>query len=122
MQEGGWAVKNATVKVDGWIVLTMREPLSSEKIWIKKIEVNERGPKFVKVYAALVDLGPKPGYKYVHAYGPGGILYDGRIDAVADIMKEMYPDIMQTAWRYIDTDEILVLKEKAEEIRKLKRY
>lgn len=119
--EEGWFVKTVWIKVDVWVAVMMREPLSSEKIWIKKIEVGEDGEK-AEVYAEVMDLGRKPGYKYVHQYGPGRISYDGRTDAVANIIKKMYPKIMQTCWKYINSDEILVLKEKAEEVRKLKRY
>lgn len=116
-----WFVKSVQVKVDVWVTLIMREPLSSEKIWIKKIEVGE-DVESAEIYAGVVDLGPEPGYKYVRRYGPGKVLYDGRTDAVASIIKKMYPKIMDTIWRYINTEEILVLKEKAEEIRSLKRY
>jgi hypothetical protein len=120
-RKGDRLVKTVEVNVDARIVLLMREPLSSEKIWIKTIAVDE-SPKSAEIFAETVDMGLKPGYHYVHQYGPGKILYDGRTDAVADIVQKMYPNIMQTTWRYINTDEVLVLKEKADEVRKLKRY
>lgn len=55
-------------------------------------------------------------------YRHGNILHDGRPDAMANMMKKMYPAIMQTCWKYIDAEEVLVLDEKAKEIRSLKRY
>lgn len=123
--EGGWFRKTVEVKVDGWVVLMMREPLSSEKIWVKKIEVGEKVEK-AEIYAERVPINSKPGVITIpvpwQQYQPGTIKYDGRKDALANIVKKMYPEIMQTSYRYLNTDEILVLKEKAAEIRKLKRY
>jgi len=114
--------KTVKVKVDVWVKLMLREPLSSEKIWIKKIEVGEMAGE-AEIIAARIEVGQEPGFLGpVPVYGAGKILYDGRPDAVANIIKKMYPKIMQTVWRYINTEEILVLKDKAKEIRELKRY
>jgi len=121
MKGSDWFIKTVEVKVDAWVVLMMREPLSSEKIWIKKIGVGEMAES-AEIWAQVMDMGPRPEYPYIRKYGPGRYLYDGTKDAVANIIKKMYPNIMQTTWRYLDTQEILVLKEKAEEIKKLKRY
>jgi len=121
----GWFIQAWDVRIDGWVVLILREPLSSEKIWIRKIEVGEKSER-AEVYAERVLAGSKPGVVVLPVpwaqYQPGNIQYDGRVDAVANVIKKMYPEIMQTAWRYLDINEILILKEKAEEIRKLKRY
>lgn len=118
---GSYFSKPVEVRVSAWVTLMLREPLSSEKIWIKKVEVGEETWP-AEIYAQKVDRGPvKPGSR-IHSYAVGAIAYDGRKDAVANIIKKMYPQVMQTVWKYINTEEILVLKEKAEEIRKLKRY
>jgi len=118
---GSYFKKPVEVKVDAWVVLMLREPLSSEKIWIKKVEIKEETEQ-TEIYAQKVSRGPiRPGSR-IHNYGPGGIVYDGRKDAVANIIKKIYPQVMQTVWKYLNTEEILILKEKAEEIRKLKRY
>lgn len=120
-REDGGLIKTVEVKIDGWVVLEMREPLSSEKIWIKKIEVAEMAEtteiiaEKVPVYRRSTDFIPI-------GYNAGRILYDGRPDAMANMMKKMYPAIMQTCWKYIDAEEVLVLDEKAKEIRSLKRY
>lgn len=125
--EGGYLTKTIELKIDGWVVLILREPLSSEKIWIKKIEIGEKTEQ-TKIYAEKVLVGQKPGVVTIplplpwQMYQAGEIVYDGRPDAVANMVKEMYPQIMQTTYNYLDTNEILILKEKAEEIRKLKRY
>jgi hypothetical protein len=124
---GGWTSrgakleKNIEVRLDGWVILVLREPLSSEKIWIKKIpvaELSERGTiiaEAVPVYARQGDIFP-------FGYNPGTVIYDGGKDAIANMIKQLYPSIMDTAWRYLNTQEILILKAKAKEIRTLKRY
>lgn len=96
--------------VEGWISLEMREPLSGEKMWIKKL-----------------DLGMfKVNYEVAYRRGDGRRtnqdIFDTREDAVALSLGKMYPKILQTTWDYLNTDEMTVLNKKAEEIRKLKRY
>jgi len=121
----GWFAKTVEVKVEGWVVLILREPLTSEKIWVKKIEVGEKTEQ-AEIYAEKVPVGSKPGVITIPVpwlqYQPGTIVYDGRPDAVANAVKKIYPEIMHTAWRHLYTQEILILKEKAQEIRRLKRY
>lgn len=104
------------VKVDAWVTLMLREPMSSEKIWIKKIQVDEMS-EMAKVLANRANRRTA-----LDSSGAGNLVYDGRPDAVANIVKKMYPKIMNTVWRYLDTNELKVLKTKAREIRKLKRY
>lgn len=109
------------VRLDGSIILALREPLSSEKIWIKKIPVAELSEE------AVVIAESKPIYRRQGDYLPigyeaGRILYDGKQDAIANMIKKLYPTIMNTAWKYLDTQEINILKEKAKEIRVKKVY
>jgi hypothetical protein len=99
----------------------MRGPLSSEKIWIKKIEVGEIEGRALMI-AEPIEVHTKGRSTIYTTFRPGEILYDGRKDTVANLIKEMYPNIMQTCFNYINVEEILILNEKAEEIRKLKRY
>ncbi|MBI4709829.1 MAG: hypothetical protein HY759_01780 [Nitrospirae bacterium] len=49
-------------------------------------------------------------------------IYDERVKIFSDILKGAYPQIMKTAWNYLDTDEMLNLKLKSQEIRERKRY
>lgn len=120
-REGQSFRKAVQVKIDGWVVLEMREPLSSEKIWIKKIEVAEMA-ETAEIIAQSVPVYRSQGDIFPSGYNPGNHLYDGRPDAMANMMKKMYPAIMQTCWKYIDAEEIIVLDQKAQEIRSLKRY
>ena len=41
---------------------------------------------------------------------------------MAFIIKEFYPEIMKAFWDYINGEEITMLNQKANEIRKMKKY
>jgi hypothetical protein len=113
-------IKNFELSVSGWVAFEMREPLSGEKIWIKKLELDEVVEKG-EVVAKMVSV-TKPGDILPSSYKPGEILHDNKPDAMADALKKQYPTIMEKFWTYINTEEILNLKAKTKEIRDLKRY
>jgi len=107
------------MSVTGYIAFLMQEPISGEKMWIKKLEldpVNVRGTISTESIPQITPAGflTPP---MVSGYVPGATLYDGRPDALADALKELYPVIMGRFEKYIDTDELVQLKEKAKEIR-----
>jgi len=111
------------MNITGWVSFSMREPLSGQKMWIKKLEME---PVQVE---AMIYTESNPIYapdgcggQIVAGYRPGTIVYDGTVDAIADALKQMYPVILSQFEKYIDTEELLVLKEKGKEIRALKVY
>jgi len=135
---GNYLIKPIEVTMSGWIALVMREPLSSEKIWIKKIplQVVSKSSQTV-VKAQTVRTGGNPNLlagknkiclsDLIVVSGnvsiqPGETIVDGTEEAMADCIQELYKPIMDTAWNYINPQEIKILKEKAAEVRKLKRY
>lgn len=112
--------KKFELRISGWVAFEMREPLSGEKIWIKKLDLDEVVEKG-EIAAEMVAV-TKPGDVFPTDYKPGEILYDNRPDAMADALKKIYPTVMTKFWTYINTEEMLVLKTKTKEIRDLKRY
>lgn len=117
------------MNIGGWIAFVMQEPLSGEKMWIKKLELEDTVVRGVESYEATANYSTyRSGcfneieHSYLTGYTQGKLLYDGKADAVADMLKQIYPVIMEKCWTYIDADEILSLKEKVQEIRTLKRY
>jgi hypothetical protein len=97
----------------------MQEPLSGEKMWIKKLEldpVTTQGIISTESIPQITDGGFLVG-PIVSGYTRGNMLYDGRPDALADALKQIYPVVMSQFEKYIDTDELGQLKEKAKEIR-----
>jgi hypothetical protein len=121
--------RNFEMKIGGWVAYEMREPLSSEKMWVKKLELDGNVVRGKEIYEATPvyetryggQYGNEP-YQALVRYDHGKIVYNGRAEALGDVLKNYYPVIMAKAWTYLDTDEILNLKGKAKEIRELKRY
>lgn len=106
------------MKISGWVAFEMREPLSGQKMWIKRLNLEETMVSGMEIYEGNVKhLG---GNQF--EYTAGKELFDGRTDAIADAIKKMYPVIMDKCWTYINTDEILSLKTKSKEIRDIKVY
>jgi hypothetical protein len=108
------------------------EPLSEEKMWIKKLDlgVQESDYEMAKEQeqyvsgTRFVSDGCGGGYNQT-TYGwrdTNTFIYDSRTKIFSDVLKEAYPKIMKTAWSYFDPDEMLNLKMKSQEIRERKRY
>jgi hypothetical protein len=113
-----WTEQDFVISITGWISFIMQEPLSGEKMWIKKLEldpVTMRGVIATESIPQYVQDGC--GGQQISGYSTGGILYDGRPDAIANALKEVYPVVMSQFEKYIDTDELVQLKEKGKEIR-----
>jgi len=101
----GYTQRRFTLSVTGWISFVMQEPLSGEKMWIKKLDLD-----------AVQMAGTE-------VRDPNGELkYDGKADAMASALKELYPIIIAQFGRYLDPEEMQNLKAKGEEIRKAKVY
>jgi hypothetical protein len=143
--EGQWTrngnnfVQPIQVTMDGSVTLVLREPLSSEKIWIKKIPlqgVTKTGQVIARQQTVVVQPGQaldltgrnKVSLLELMAAAPqtenqpGDIIVDGVEEAMADCIQDLYKPIMDSTWDFINGEEIKVLKGKAAEVRKLKRY
>ena len=111
------------MSITGWMVFIMQEPLSGEKMWIKKLELEPVIMQGVVANESVPNYANDGcGGNMVVGYSVGNILYDGRADAMASAMKQMYPVVLGQFQKYIDTDEMVQLKEKGKEIRALKVY
>ncbi len=98
--------------VSGWISLVMLEPLTEEKIWIKKIEVGSIKEPFVWKYELVRSRGQNV----------PRMIEDTRGDAVGAALSKIYPEVMQKMWDYLRPDEVMHAKRQAAEARRLKRY
>jgi hypothetical protein len=63
-----------------------------------------------------------PSNPWVQQWRLGEEQFNTKPDALASILNEVYPKIMNSAWIYLNTEELLKLNEKVKEIRELKRY
>ena len=116
----GHLEKSFTMKLGGWVAYEMREPLSGQKMWVKKLELEDREVKGVEIYEAAAVRQDQ--YGAVLEWGTGKLVYSGRAEALADALKAYYPVIMEKAWTYLNAEEILDLKEKTKEIRERKVF
>jgi hypothetical protein len=110
----------------------MLEPLSEEKMWIKKLDLGVQDYNYEyaleqEQYVSgtqWVSDGCGGGYNQnTYAWrDTGTYIYDQRAKIFSDILKAAYPQVMKTAWTYFDVNEMLNLKQKSQEIRERKRY
>jgi hypothetical protein len=111
------------MSITGWITFIMQEPLSGEKMWIKKLELEPITMRGVYSTESIPQYSQDGcGGQIISGYTPGKMLYDGRPDALADALRQIYPTVMSQFEKYIDTDELIQLKEKGKEIRAAKVY
>ncbi len=113
----------------GWISFVMQEPLSGEKMWIKKLELDPIESRGVEVYLATPVMHTVSGAWGATWEAPTGhytttttLLYDGKVDALADALMTVYPTTMQRFWQFLDPEELKHLKAKSQEIRARKVY
>jgi len=124
--EGGISanVYSCTMTVGIKIYYYMLEPMSGEKMWIKKLDLGVQ--EYPYHYGVKTE-------QYVSGHGGCGepiygwratdeFVFDERVKIFSDILKGAYPQIMKTSWNYLDTSEMLNLKSKSQEIRDRKRY
>ena len=107
-------VETYQMSAEFWITFEMREPLSAEKMWIKKLDLGVLNEYYQTGYNSRYD----PNIGYVR----GKALFSTKTRAFADILNQTYRRVIRAAWKYLNTYEMLSLNEKVKEIRELKRY
>ena len=120
--------RNFRMNVRGWVAFILQEPLSGEKMWVKKLELDEKEMLGIEYRVPIENYTTRYGFfgdeirEFSHYSVGAEIIYDGKIEALADYLNEIYPIIMGKCWTYMDTEELMHLKETSQEIRVLKRY
>ncbi|HEX7600390.1 MAG TPA: hypothetical protein VF316_02250 [Polyangiaceae bacterium] len=104
-----------SLTAQGFVEFVLVEPLSRQKLWVKKLDLEPQSIEGVEVYAANVVNDPATGQALRVDVGP--LLYDGKQDAMADAMTRWYPTIAEKAFTYLDTEEMASLKPQTVEIR-----
>ena len=129
-KRGGISSGNLSVGIK--IFYYLLEPLSEEKMWIKKLDL---GVQDFNYEFAREQEQYESGTHFVSDCCGGGhnqttyawrdtnkFIYDSRVKIFSNVLKNAYPKVMETAWTYFDTNEMLNLKMKSQEIRERKRY
>jgi hypothetical protein len=121
------ATYSGTMTVGLKVYYYLLEPLSEEKMWVKKLDLGsedydfmvgrsleryQSGTEFVSDGCGGGDNQPVYGWRET-----GDTLFDSRPKIFSDVLKKAYPQLMQTAAKYFDADEMLSLRAKADEIR-----
>ncbi len=130
---GKWGkVYTGNMSVGLKVFYYLLEPLSEEKMWIKKLDLGvqdfdyEIAKEEEKYVSGSHWAGDDCSGRYQvtdYAWRDTEILiYDSRPKIFSDILKAAYPQVMKTAWTYFDSSEMLNLKQKSQEIRDRKRY
>ena len=113
-------VTSGKLTAEVWLTFELREPLSAEKMWIKRLDLGTMERSYqvgVEKYQYQDPSNP-----WVQQWRLGEEQFNTKPDALAGILNEVYPKIMNSAWIYLNTEELLKLNEKVTEIRQLKRY
>jgi hypothetical protein len=95
--------------ISGDIILNMIEPLSGQKVWMKRIPLKPESFNFNRI----TDIADRM------IYGDNA---DNRPQRLAGALSKFFTQIMQTSWNYFSPEEIEVMKKHSDDIRKLKRY
>lgn len=118
-----WGMKEYEITITGWFVFVLQEPLSTEKMWIKRLELDEYKERGMECYEAEPAGYVQKGVFYQTGWSvTDRMIMDQKPDSVANALKRYYPSILEKLQTYIDVNELKELKEKVEEIRRLKRY
>lgn len=96
----------------GSVWLSMLEPLSGEKMWLKRVEIEPVQKPFVITY----NVETRAGQQHKN------ILSDTSERAVTVVLNKIYPIVLQQAWTYFNPEEVMHIKKQADEVRERKRY
>jgi len=103
---------NGEVAIAGRVTLSILESLSKERMWFKSIDI----PREVITFTGE-DQYQAPSSR-PDPSDPGII----KSPATSKALESIYAKIMQTAWTYLDPEEMRLIKKQAEEIKKKKIY
>ena len=121
---GGGYIEEGNIIVNGVITFILRESLTGEKIWVKRLEA----PSIVKPYKFLAKH--KETYSVETTLGFAGMPLtsskneeqDNTDQVLATALSEFYTALGEKLWIHIDPEEWSKYLDQAENLRKVKRY
>lgn len=117
-----------TMTTSGWVYFIMQEPMSGEKMWVKKLELDPVEVDGTEARSPMFHMVSQPDgcggtMTLPQGFEPSeNVIFDGTADAMATTLQKVYPSIMKKFELYLDANELEALKEKGKEIRALKVY
>lgn len=123
-QEGLTMEREFTMSISGWVSFIMQEPLSGEKMWIKKLELDPVQVSGIEIFEAIAQYRSDGcGGRAISGYNASDKhLFYGQTEVMAEALKRLYPVIMSKFQQFLDAEEMVQLKEKGKEIRSRKVY
>jgi len=100
------------ITFSGFTTFTLIEPISEQKIWIKRVNLPEQSENILTDLLIGGDGSLNPFHPNV----------DNRDAAFVNALNKIYPAIMQQFWNHLNADEITILKKAAKDARALKRF
>jgi neuraminyllactose-binding hemagglutinin len=102
---------SGNLRLNGFIKFSMVEPISEQKMWIKKINLPEQEE------IITVDL-----VYYIGALDHLHANKDNRDAALVNMLNKIYPEVMKKFWSYLDDEEIKMMVKASKNVRAKKRY
>jgi hypothetical protein len=108
------------LSVTGRIEMYIHEPLSSEKMWFKPLDISPQSQRYAFYYWREKITDKKGNVIRVDDHPIAG--YDTRGDAVVKAFEAIYPELYEKFKAHFNKEEMTQVQLDAEKIRKLKRY
>ncbi|MFN3396682.1 MAG: hypothetical protein ACK4Z9_07830 [Thermodesulfovibrionales bacterium] len=117
-------IEKGEVIISGGIILVLRESITGEKIWVKRIDAPEaRKPyEFVAKYKEPLRYEQTVGVVGVPLSGGPAGEKDNTDQVLASALSEFYTATGDKLWRHIDPEEWSKYLKQAESLREEKRY
>jgi hypothetical protein len=111
----------ANCQLTGQVVLRLRESLTREQMWFKKVDVEPPPPS---VRCVTGELMPRPSDdKPVILPEDGVLLADEKFsNSLGPVMEAYYKTVMGYAWKHLDPAEMAIVKQQSQQIRTRKVY
>ena len=110
---------SGTANVKWEMFLEILEPLSTEKLWQKRLPAVSSPFEFRYFYSTSPwydENGTRRGYVR------NGLTWDNRAQRLAGALTELYKGCMEKSWKFFSPEEMGVLKTHSDEIRSKKVY
>jgi len=117
-------MEEGNIIVNGVITLTLRESITGEKLWVKRIEAEpiQKPYKFVAKYKEPYHIEQTLGVMGVSISSGSGEERDDTDQVLAAALLEFYTALGDKLWRHIDPEEWSKYLDQADNLRKEKRY
>lgn len=109
--DGSYFRMKGTITMNGFVRFTMIEPISEQKIWIKKVNIAEQ---VENIDTDLLYTSGRLNQFHTNK--------DNRDAALVNALNNVYPDVMKKLWSYLNAEEIEMMRKASIDARARKGY